>query len=228
MHKGKKFSIFGDSLSTLQGYQPEGYKVHYQGAFSKESGVETMEDTWWGKVIRHFDGELLTCNAFSGCMVSDYRDDGIRFPSAASDERMDNLCSAGIPDILMIYLGTNDWNNLIETEDFEEPWWKTFGGAYDHMLSGLRQRLPETDIWCMNLTYSQNMKFHFYPAEFRRMQDFNQVISKIAKRYGAKVVDLWTNAAEYTSSDLAHADREGMTTIASAIINAITASGSER
>ena len=44
---GKQFSILGDSISTLEGYNPRGYKVFYAGENSKNSGVITMQDTWW-------------------------------------------------------------------------------------------------------------------------------------------------------------------------------------
>ena len=215
------FSVYGDSLSTLQGVQPEGYAVHYQGQFARDAHVETMEDTWWGMVIRHFGGELLTCNAYSGCAVSCHRKEGVFFPSAASPERMDDLRSPGIPDVLLVCLGTNDWYRLVETEDCEEPWWRVFSGAYDHMMAGLRSRFPDTAVWCMNLTYSEKMKGYFYPADFRRMQEYNRVIASAARRYGAKTVDLWTEAAGYTSPDLAHPDRQGMEMIARAVIGAM-------
>ena len=221
----KKFSIYGDSLSTLAGYQPERYAVHYQGEFAEKSHVTSMEDTWWGMVIDHFDGELVSCNAFSGSMVSGFKKSGITFPSGASEERMNELLSAGVPDVLIVYLGTNDWYQLVETDDFEEPWWRTFSGAYQHMMSGLRKRFSKTEIWCLNLTYSRNMMFHFYPHQFQSMCEFNQVISKTARYYNAKVIDLWTNAAEYESEDLAHANREGMKKIAKAVIEEISATG---
>ena len=225
--KEKTFSIYGDSMSTLAGFQPEGYAVHYQGEFAERSHVTAMEDTWWGMVIRHFGGQLLTCNAFSGSTVSELRRSGIAFPAGASEERMDALLSAGVPDVLMVYLGTNDWYQLVETDDFEEPWWRTFSGSYHHMMEGLRKRFPETEIWCLNLTYSRNMMFYFYPAQFRKMCRFNQVISKAAGRCGAKLIDLWTNAPEYESEDLAHANREGMSRIARAVIQSVCPEGSE-
>ena len=65
----------------------------------------------------------------------------------------------------------------------------------------------------------------FYPHQFQRMCEFNQVIGKAARYYNAKVIDLWTNAAEYDSEDLAHANREGMKKIARAVIEEISETG---
>lgn len=223
----KTFSVYGDSMSTLQGYQPEGYAVHYQGEFAEKSRVLTMEDTWWGMVIRRFGGELTVCNAYSGSMVSGFRRDRIAFPSGASEERMDALLSAGIPDVLMVCLGVNDWYQQVEADDFEEPWWRTFSGAYQHMTEGLRKRFPDTEIWCLNLTYSRNMKYYFYPMQFRIMREFNQVIAGAAARCGAKLIDLWSLAAEYESEDLAHPNRDGMEKIARAVIGSLAPAGTE-
>ncbi len=62
---GKQFSILGDSISTLAGYNPKGYKVFYADENCEKSGVKEMQDTWWGKVIDFFGGELLVNNSWS-------------------------------------------------------------------------------------------------------------------------------------------------------------------
>lgn len=42
---GKEFSVLGDSISTLEGYNPRGYKVFYNRDNCVKSGVMQMEDT---------------------------------------------------------------------------------------------------------------------------------------------------------------------------------------
>lgn len=66
------------------------------------------------------------------------------------------------------------------------------------------------------------MMYYFCQPEIERMGDYNRVIARVAQRYGAKLIDLWTNAAEYSSVDLAHPDRNGMEIIARAVIEAIS------
>ena len=60
---GKKFSILGDSISTLKGYNPQGYKVFYDTDNCKRANIEAYTDTWWGQVLEFFDAELLVNNS---------------------------------------------------------------------------------------------------------------------------------------------------------------------
>lgn len=48
---GKQFSILGDSISTLEGYNQQGYNLFFTGEICQKSGVSDMNDTWWGQVI---------------------------------------------------------------------------------------------------------------------------------------------------------------------------------
>lgn len=79
----KKFSVFGDSISTLEGYTPKDWRIFYEGAEADETGVHAYEDTWWGQVIDHFDGEPLANAAYSGSLV-----EGDGFPAGTAPERI--------------------------------------------------------------------------------------------------------------------------------------------
>ena len=107
---GKQFSILGDSISTLEGYNPRGYKVFYAGENCGKSGVSEMQHTWWGKVIDFFGGELLVNNSWSGSRVTKLPDSDKLFRSGCSDERTNGLHINNVrPDVIIVYLGTNDW-----------------------------------------------------------------------------------------------------------------------
>ena len=67
---GKQFSILGDSISTLEGYNPPGYNVFYKGDKCEQAKIFEMSDTWWGKVIDYFGGVLLVNNSWSGSRVA--------------------------------------------------------------------------------------------------------------------------------------------------------------
>ena len=57
-YSGKYFSILGDSISTLDGYNPEGHLVFYAKDICRQIQIQGIKDTWWGKVIDFFDGKL--------------------------------------------------------------------------------------------------------------------------------------------------------------------------
>lgn len=95
----KKFSVFGDSISTLEGYTPQGWRNFYEGTEADETGVHAYEDTWWGQVIDHFDGELLANAAYSGSLV-----EGDGFPSGTAPERIAAL--AGVSGVKASHVGT--------------------------------------------------------------------------------------------------------------------------
>ena len=217
----KKFSIFGDSISTLEGYNPEKYLLFYAGNIRKNSRVLTMDDTWWGMVIRHFDGSLLINDSYSGSTVSCvYPRNGRMFPEACSQERLHSLINAGIPDILFVFLGLNDWDAGVPvvSEEKDEPWNVSFFGAYDHILSEIRHAFPNTDIWCLNLPYTTKMKEEYPPAYFKLLTVYNQCIRQTAMRWHCSIADLYTHASGYSTYDLAHPDREGMNRIAQTVI----------
>ena len=56
---------------------------------SEKASIHNMNDTWWGKVIDFFGGELLVNNSWSGSRVRSRRKNS--FPSGCSDERTSYL-----------------------------------------------------------------------------------------------------------------------------------------
>ena len=107
-YEGAGFSIMGDSISTLAGWVPEGWRVHYQGEV-RIDGVELPEDTWWGRVIGHFGGHLVGNSSFSGATVE--AAEGFGFPAGDSDERVRALAGTDgeLPDVVIVFMGINDY-----------------------------------------------------------------------------------------------------------------------
>lgn len=144
----KQFSILGDSISTLSGYNPKGYKVFFDEQNSEKASIHNMNDTWWGKVIDFFGGELLVNNSWSGSRVTSRRKNS--FPSGCSDERTSHLHIDGVkPDVIIIYLGFNDWANGVEldgTHFLEESLdLSYFVCAYNEMLEKVTSNYPNAD-----------------------------------------------------------------------------------
>ena len=173
-YEGAGFSIMGDSISTLAGWVPEGWRVHYQGEV-RIDGVELPEDTWWGRVIGHFGGRLVANSSFSGATVETA--EGFGFPAGDCDERVRALAGAGgdLPDAVIVFMGINDYgwggarNQTMgrsaaasarpEDLDGQREVAATVGAdalerfrrAYASMLARIRRLAPAADIWCVTL-----------------------------------------------------------------------------
>lgn len=220
-YKGKKISIFGDSISTLQGYNPQGYKLYYHEERYEKFGVRNPEDTWWGKVIAHFGGELLVNNSWSGSRVAlDPDSEGI-FPSGISDERTFGLHKNETnPDVIIVYLGTNDWLKGTPVLEFKK--------AYKLMLSKLRANYPECEIWCctLNKTFvskDPNFVFEvFYKSWVQHeMEEYNQYIRQYAAEYNCRLVETYKQKVPYDTREGLHPNKEGMQTIGELVIRGV-------
>lgn len=235
----KQISILGDSISTLDGYNPLGHNLFFKGEVCEKSGVKNMSDTWWGQVIELFGAELLVNNSWSGSRVSKLPDTQSLFPSGCSDERTGNLHMHDVkPDVIIVYMGTNDWGygvspepkrmgffdeqKKIHVDGFAAPDESVFSFAYDTMLKKLRKNYPDAEICCctLNTTYmSENPGFVFPVAHGGTHIDvYNNIIRSAANRFKCKLIDLAGYHKAYDSIDGSHPNGEGMKTLATMIL----------
>ena len=228
---GKQFSVLGDSISTLDGYNPLGYNLFYFGENCFRSGVREMKDTWWGKVIDFFGGELLVNNSWSGSRVTQLPGSDSLFPSGCSDERTGNLhISNVVPDVIIVYLGTNDWANGVPIE-FEgctllgHEYNDIFVSAYGNMIRKIRSNYPNAEIWCCTLCatfMSSDPSFHFpYKYNGNYINKYNQIIETVANQQNCKLIDLFSYSVPYDSIDGSHPNADGMNTLATLMIRSI-------
>lgn len=239
---GKYFSILGDSISTLDGYNPRGYRVFYNGDNCIKSGVMDMKDTWWGKTIEYFGGKLLVNNSWSGCRVTKLpqsdslflklpQSDSL-FPSGCSCERTSSLHNNDVnPDVIIVYLGTNDWaygaytgnDTRILGVDYNEY----FDYAYNDMLEKLEKNYPWSEIWCCTLceTYMRNQPDFTFPhrnSVGTHIEEYNNVIRDVVFRRDCRLIDLYSIKKPYDTIDGSHPSSDGMNTLAKMIIAAIS------
>lgn len=222
------FSIFGDSISTLQGHNPEGFSVYYKDDICNYSGVYTDGDTWWGKVIEAHGGNLLINNAWSGSRVTAVQNGNDLFPSGCSDERTSQLHKGDImPDVIIVFLGFNDWSNGVgvgsaETRLLVPTHYDAFDEAYEAMVGKLRENYPNAELWCCTLpqTYISSKPQFVFPEAFAGIpiEKYNDVIRGLADEYQIKVIDLYRTGCKYDSMDGIHPTKLGMQQIADAII----------
>lgn len=228
-------SILGDSISTFQGYIPVGY----YDFFPEYGKVEAAEDTWWHIVAEDMDLEIYVNGSSAGAtVVGD--SDGTEDPQCACNEfRTNDLAGAqgACPDVIIVYLGTND---LLEaaplgdndgTDVVTAGEIDTFSDAYTLMLDKLQANYPAARIYCCTLlqigTYgTQTPYVEKVNGEQLTSADYGEVITRIAQNKGLSVIDLYNcgitikNLKE-TSSDGVHPTAEGMRMIAAAVEEAL-------
>ena len=232
------FSILGDSISTLAGATPPGWRTHYEGEVHVD-GVTEPAHTWWGQVIDHFGGHLVANAAFSGSVV-----EGFGFPAGDSPERVAALAGADgeLPDVVLVFMGINDYgwgggrNQVMgeslsasaRPEDLPGPRevamavgpeaLDRFGRAYASMLTRVRALAPQADIWCLTLSpaTSPSAAESCYKYSIRgiELDAYNRAIAHAAAPVGAHVADIAAFGVAYDAVDACHPSALGMRQIA--------------
>lgn len=220
---GKNISVMGDSISTLEGYNPDGYSVFYKGDICEKTGVKTINDTWWGKVIGYLGGNLLVNNSWSGSRVSG---NFTQIKPGCSNERTANLHKGDVqPDVVIVYFGFNDWAGGVEidcegSDDMLlQPLCEMFSHAYSYMIQSIERNYPNAEIYCctLNTTFISN-RFFLFPYENSgiHIEKYNEVIRKIAS-HGRHLVDLYKCETPYDTIDGSHPNADGMKILAKLI-----------
>lgn len=229
-YQNKYFSILGDSISTLEGYSVPEHAAYYDTSHKLASGVILPSDTWWGQVIAQLGGKLLVNNSISGSTVCWHP--LYEFPSyACSNERTSSLDANGIsPDVIMVYIGTNDWGRgtaISYDERYVSVKEKTalFSWAYEVMLEKLKRNYPSAEIWCFTLSTSRCSKkesFVFpYRYSGRHIEEYCNAIRTCTKKYGCRLIDLYQQQVMYDTIDGFHPNAEGMKELSDAVIEEV-------
>jgi lysophospholipase L1-like esterase len=205
-YEGKYFSVYGDSISTLSGYNPFGYEVFYNAADSYESGVNSFANTWWGMVIQKLNGQLLVNNSWSGSLVTKQFSDDVS--SACSSMRLACLGRGRIePDVIMVFMGTNDRGGGVPLKGDNL---KSFSYAYSYMLGQINDIYPNAEIWCLTL------------GNIDGKDSYSQTIRECAAAGSCKLLDL-NRYDPYSKMDGIHPDKAGMREIADAVLKELEA-----
>lgn len=202
-----RISILGDSISTFAGYTPQG-GIFYDTYVQWETGVKSVEDTWWMQVIRALHGELGINNSIAGSMVS-----GNLSTSAMANERIQALGENGTPDIILVSAGCNDWGFCVLPEEFES--------AYQTMLHRLKNTYPHAQIWCCTLPEGKEPEgevfFNIDGTISKRI--YSDIIRESVRKAEVHLADLEKYQDEYETIDGVHPTKAGMKTLAELWIN---------
>lgn len=212
-------SIIGDSISTYTGFNPQGYSVFYDDYNSFRNGMSSVYDTWWAKVNQFLHACICVNNSYSGSKVT-----GENFPSANCDERTSLLhTDLYRPDLILIYIGFNDFGNGIKITSNQSDGASSFFEAYYNMLRKIKKHYPESRIICGTLMEgfirgNYNWVFPHKCAGIS-IYEYNAAIKIAVKLSGVELADLASLNMHYETLDGTHPTKMGHDTIAQAWIH---------
>ena len=234
---GKKLSILGDSISTYNGWIPDGYAQFYP----IDGVVENVNETWW-KMFMDDTGMQFCANSSSAgstCVGDSLSADDPKF--ACSNYRIDDLVGkkGDYPDIIIVYMGTNDLligtpiGENDGTQSVEEGTIETFSDAYSLILDKLVSQYPGAQILCCTLTqvgdWGVTKMFEPFVNNLNlTAKDYSRQIEIIADNKGFDVIDLYNcgitadNMHKYVI-DGVHLNTKGMEQVRDAAEEAIIA-----
>lgn len=218
--KGKTVSILGDSISSfysanssLNSYYT-GTNEFYYPTYS--STVKTAENTWWGMALKSFGAKLGVNNSLSGSLLC-----GSSNQAGVSDARIDTLDENGTPDVIIVFLGTNDNASGISAQEFKT--------TYATLLQKLHKAYPNAYVFCFNNGYS-NYHINLPDSHGKYSEEtrvaYNEAIEEVCKANNAAVIDLASIQTVDTYNqmlgDNLHPSYEGMRKISSLVFSTVT------
>ncbi|MBE6130668.1 MAG: hypothetical protein E7183_03025 [Erysipelotrichaceae bacterium] len=142
--EGLKISFLGDSIST---FYAEGSEMNsYYGGENEffyprySHSIKTVDLTWWCKLIKNNNMVLGVNNSWSGSQAC-----GSGNSAGQSDYRINTINENGNPDIVIVYLGTNDLGSSRTISDLES--------AITNIINKINAKC-DTQIFLTTLGYS--------------------------------------------------------------------------
>ena len=188
---GLKLSILGDSISTFDGYIPTDYNIFYPGS----GDISTVEKTWWWQVMNATGMELNANASSSNTTITGDSLDTTGSAPGCSTKRMIDLTPGDdgpAPDILIVFMGTNDFLRSVELGTFTEPSPQdegvvnNFCDAYELMIQKLNALYPNAEIYFCTLLETNAGDVDEYPQSYpatnkngNTIGDFNAEIATI-------------------------------------------------
>lgn len=207
-----KISILGDSISTYDGWNPYGYAVYYKDDRAYENGIISVDDAWWKQVIDAVGGELCVNNSFSGSFVSD----GFAM-SACREGRCSFLDRGEKPDVILVYMGTNDRGCRVEIGRDQPDHARFFYGGYRTMLKRLKANYSSAKIVCATLPIGYRKNYENVPmsTEFSEIaEEYNGAIRKAVEDEDCLLADIALSGERYETLDWVHPTERGHKTLA--------------
>ena len=197
----KKVSVLGDSYSTFEGCNPEGYAPFYP---NDRNDVTEVGQTWWDLYIKAMGYELEENNSWGGTTICNTGYGGMDSSRSSFNSRVGML---GNPDIIFVFGGTNDaWAGSPVGEYKWADWTaedcKYFRPAYACLLDSLQKQYPKAKIYSI------------LNSELR--EEINESSREVCKHYGVQLIELYD-----IEKQNGHPSIKGMQSICDQLIEAI-------
>lgn len=232
---GKTVSILGDSISTYQGWIPEGYASFYPDPYND---IRDVSQTWWMQVIQNTGMRLLVNGSWSASAVCGDSRSEDSSAGCSSRRIVDLMGNTGtVPDVILVYLGANDFFASIPLGTFSgtaeyrnDHYIWDFTEGYELMLQKLQAVYPTSKIYCMTLIEANSGDHPRVNANGNTIADYNSRIKQIAAAHGISVIDVHNCGLEVYelgrfTSDGTHPNREGAAKMAAYVTNALLMGG---
>lgn len=252
---GLTISILGDSISTYTGISSGAAASTTNSTIGNNDVYYTagrfdvyQADTWWQQAADALGAKVLVNNAWSGSCVYQTRSGTVgAYADRCVQLHDDTGANSGEkPDIIAVYLGTNDYRLYPETlgtvdainsalitqngSDYIYATPVTTAEAYDIMLHKATRAYPDAEIYCFTVLNRTGLT----PAEAANLSAMNDIIRSLAQKYGAYLVDLYNNSGigdnaffqtyiPNDSGNLVHPGPNGMDAITNCFLSAVYA-----
>ena len=186
----KNVAIIGDSISTYEGYIPEGYKHFYS-----KSNVDSVEKTWWGQLVNKTGVNVVSNCSWSGSTVTGDSTSNTNAYAACSDKRINDLSLSNENiDIVICYIGINDYRRNVavghwSAEDevpTDSTKVSTFSEGYALMVSKIKNKYPNAKVYVTTLMKCDDTN---NKATYS-LDGYNEAIRQAADKFDAEIVDL--------------------------------------
>ena len=175
--EGKKISFLGDSITTFyaDGSEANSYytekDTYYYPTYS--STIKTVDKTWWYQLYKNTNMTLGINNSWSGTCAEEYGD-----RAGYSDARINTLDDNGNPDIIIVYLGTNDNASGVSMGGYKS--------AINKIIDKIRN-LSDAQIYLVAMGYSAYTGMYY--KEQTRIE-YNEVLRDIASTRKCGIIPL--------------------------------------
>ena len=205
----KKVSILGDSYSTFYGYMTPSDNMSWYSTetttWYSDNDVTNVDQTWWKQFLNaNSDYELLINNSYSGSTMCNSTISGMDV-STSFISRANNL---GSPDVILICGGTNDyWNPGLVMGEYKYSAWndadKTkFRPGFAYLINYIKNNYSDAEVY-------------FILNDMIDGDVYNSIVT-ICDHYSVPVI-----APQGIAKGSSHPTEAGMTTIASAVTEAL-------
>lgn len=222
--KGKTVSFLGDSITTYAGWSdnPKDNSTLVNNYTKYNSSIMNVNSTWWKQTINELQLSLCVNNSCDASRVTDTKSDLTNGMYRAGQLHRDNGMQ---PDIIIVYLGTNDLGNNVELGNISSYVTEHFIPAYDLMLFNIVSQYPNADVFvCTLLPEGRNTE--------DELKAYNAAIKQLAASHKVNVIDLYADSgitrANYLQYVLdegtlkVHPNEAGMDKITECVVKALT------